>query len=261
MYGIIRRNKRKLLLVVALGAAAALAIVIVLFSRGTEEATAQENAPTLQTINRSLTIGEVTVTLEQVRHSPDALEAKYSYHTSDPKLDVDPMINGFNVTRADGSINDFQSAVRTDDGSEIIDFDIDSKIPGGGESVNVSLGSYITHAQNISGSITISLGPEYATAMSKESETNGPVRVPLNAELVTGNKRYDVSEMLVFPQTFHLWVYPKNEAAKRTLWGVIAQTASVTLTDNTGRIYEYLGGDASVDDLSPRGQEWQQFIS
>ena len=261
MYSVFQRHRGKfLILSLLVMVAATLAYRAVSTEAVIKEAVVQENALSLQAIDQSLTIGEVTVTLEQIRHSPDTLGAKYSYHTSDPKLDIDPMINGFNVTRADGSVNDFQYAVRTEDGSEIINFDIDSKIPGGGENVNVSLGSYITHSQDITGSVAISLGTEYATALSKENETNGPVRVPLNAELVTGNKRYRISEMLVFPQTFRLWVYPANEAARSTVWGVIAQKATATLTDNTGASYEYLGGDASFDDLSPRGQEWQQFI-
>ena len=213
-----------------------------------------------QQIDRTLTIGDVTVELEEIKRSPDTLAAKYSYQVSDPNLEVDQMINGFDLIRADGSIEDLQRASRTDDGSEIVNFDLSTRIPELGENVGISLGSYIVAAPEISGSVMIPLSSEYATALSKESETNGPVRIPLRAEMSIGDKRYNVAEMLVFPQKFRLWVYPSNEAARSTELGVIAPAAIATLTDNTGASYRYVGGDTAFDDLSPRGHKWRQFI-
>lgn len=255
-------NKPKaILLIVAFG----VALTALVYYGVSTEAVVQESDPALtvlttQTINRNLTIGEITVELEEVKHSPDTLTAMYSYQVSDTNLVVDQMINGIDLIRADGSVNDSLSSYRTDDGSKVVNFDVSTRIPGAGENVSISLGSYIVAAPEISGSVNIPLGSEYATALGKESETNGPVRIPLQTEMSIGDRRYNVAEMLVFPQKFRLWIYPVNESARSAELGVIDPSSVVTLIDNTGTSYRYLGGDTAFDNLSPRGHKWRQFI-
>ena len=86
-----------------------------------------------------------------------------------------------------------------------------------------------------------------------------PVSSPIGTDFSVGDRTYRISEMLVFPASFRLWIFPTNEAAKQTELGVIAESASIALTDNTGTSYRAIGGATSFDNLSPRGHEWRQY--
>ena len=178
---------------------------------------------------------------------------------------IHPTINGHSITRADGSVIDFpSSASQTDDGREISKFELSTPIPGGGETVDVSLGSYITPAStDTTGTALIEFAPNFGKAYEAAFNAPGavkPLEMPLQAELLMGERQYRVTKMTVFPISFQLEVVPVNEAGRRVeLWGV-DPSAESTLTDNAGTSYYLEGGSTAFDELSPRGHESQQFI-
>ncbi len=198
---------------------------------------------TRQTVNRSLTIDNVTVVLEAVTHSASRISPKFSYSSTTPGVNPTQLLTGFSVTRADGTTI-FPGAEG---------YLLNSRIPGGeGELVDISLGSYLVPA-NVSGSVTIDLGTAYKTAMDNPPN-DGPTIAPLDAEFWIGGRNYRVAKMIVFPIEFRLWVEPVNEAARQTDLG------KATLVDNTGNPYKYIGGRTTYDSLSPKGHQMRQFI-
>lgn len=198
---------------------------------------------THQTFNRSLTIDNVTVVLDAITHSASRISPKFSYSSTTPGVNPTQLLTGFSVTRADGTI--------IFPGTE--GYLLNSRIPGGeGELVDISLGSYLVPA-NVSGSVTIDLGTAYKTAMENPPK-DGPTIAPLDAEFWIGDRKYRVAKMIVFPIEFRLWIEPVNEAARQTDLG------KVTLVDNTGNPYEYIGGRTTYDNLSPKGHQMRQFI-
>ena len=204
---------------------------------------------TIQTFNQSLTIDGVTVVMDSITHSARDFSVTYSYSSNTPGVKPQQMINGKNLTRADGNMLFSDSPII---GAEV--FPLDSRIPGGeGELVDVSLGTYLIPA-NVSGKATIDLGTAYKTAA--EDPTDGSITAPLNAEFSIGDRKYRVAKILIFPTDFRLWIEPVNESARRT--ALVANEA--TLTDNTGNAYKHVGGDTAYDNLSPRGHKWHQII-
>ncbi len=218
-----------------------------------------------QQIDRTLIIGEVTVELEQTIHSSDTLELRYSYRSTQAGGMIHPTINGHSITRADGSVIDFPSSTsQTDDGGEISKFELSTPIPGGRETLDVSLGSYITPASTDTiGTALIEFAPNFGKAYDTALNAPGavkPIEMPLQAELLMGERQYRVTKMTIFPTSFQIEVVPVNEAGRKVeLWGV-DPSAESTLTDNTGASYYLGGGSTTFDELSPRGHASQQFI-
>lgn len=198
---------------------------------------------TQQTLNRSITIKNVTVALDTVSHSESRITPKFSYSSTTPGVNPTQLLTGFSVTRTDGTI--------IYPGTE--GYLLNSRIPGGeGEFVDISLGSYLVPA-DLSGKVTINLGTAYKTAMANPAN-DGPTIIPLNTEFPIGNKTYIISKMMVFPAEFRLQVEPLNEAARKTDLG------KATLVDNTGNPYKYIGGRTTYDNLLPKGHQMRQFI-
>ena len=241
-----------------------IALSPVLAGEDSPEATSSSMTYTQQ-LNRTLTIGDVTVELEQTTHSSDNLELRYSYYSTQAGVMIHPTINGHSLTRADGSVIDFPTSwAQTDDGDEISKFELSNPIPGGGETLDVSLGSYITPVSTDStGTALIEFAPNFGTAYDAALNAPGavkPIDMPLQAELLVDERQYRVTKMTVFPISFQLEVVPVNEAGRKVeLWGVDS-SSEATLTDNTGASYYLEGGSTGFDDLSPRGHTSQQFI-
>lgn len=243
-------NKSKVILILAIIIPMSTAIAVMAW--GDANPTSIQTEPdysTQQTFNQSLTIDNVTVVMDSVTHSSKELSVSYSYSSNTPGVNPQQMINGKNLTRADGNMLFSDSPIV---GAEV--FPLDSRIPGGeGELVDVSLGTYLIPA-NLSGNVTINLGAAYKTAT--EDPADGSITVPLNAAFSIEDRNYRVAQLLIFPTDFRLWIEPVNDSARRT--ALVANKA--TLTDNDGNIYQHVGGDTAFDNLSPRGHKWHQII-
>ena len=225
-------------------------------------------APTVhtQTINRTLTIGNVTVELEQTKHSAETLEIEYSYRTSLPDEIIHPMLNGYSVTRADGSVIDFSSSAPIVENDEIgiFKFDLDTAIPEAGENIDISLGSYIVPApSDVIGTTRIDFSPDFSTTYDTARNAPGaatPPEIPLKTELKIGERRYQVTKMTVLPVSFQLEIIPVNETARKVELFGVDLSAEVTLSDNNGGVYYLEGGSTDFDDLSPRGHISQRLL-
>ena len=252
---------------------AALGIITVASVIALSPVGAREDPPTppppltvhTQTFNRTLTIGNVTVELEQTKHSSETLDVEYSYRSSEPNQLVLPMINGYSVTRANGKSIDFPSSTaETNDGSEIFKFDLDTTIPEAGENIDISLGSYMVPApSDVTGTANIDFIPDFGTAYNTAINAPGavtPPEIPLKTELKVGERLYQVAKMTALPISFQLEIIPVNEAARKVEFFGVDDSAELTLSDNAGGVYYLEGGSTDFDDLSPRGHISQRLL-
>ena len=219
-----------------------------------------------QTINRILTIGNVTVELEQTKHSAETLELEYSYRTSLPDEIIHPMLNGYSITRADGSVIDFSSSAPIVENDEIGIFkiDLDTAIPESGETLDISLGSYIIPApSDVMGMARIDFSPDFGTIHDTARNAPGaatPPEIPLKTELKIAERLYQVTKITVLPVSFQLEIIPVNEAARKVELFGVDLSAEATLSDNAGGVYYLEGGSTDFDDLSPRGHISQRLV-
>ena len=131
-------------------------------------ATEPQYPPTLtpvtyaQQVNRTLTIGQVTVELHYANHSGSILEVHHSYRTTHPSGEVHSTLGGYSVTRADGSSTEIKTSVRDKpDVGEAYRYDIGAPIAEKGELLNISAGTYIIPAPEVTATTVIEFEPDF----------------------------------------------------------------------------------------------------
>ena len=149
--------------------AALLCLVIfsgVVISRVT--ATEPQSTPTptpvtyAQQINRTLTIGQVTVELHHANHTESILEVRHSYSTTHPSGFIDTKLGRRSVTRAGGSPIEFPRAAREQpDVGDALLYDLGTPIAQEGERLDISLGSYIIPAPEVTATALIEFNPDF----------------------------------------------------------------------------------------------------
>ena len=213
-----------------------------------------------QQVNRTLTIGQVTVELHHVHHSGSSLEVQHSYRTSHPTGDIHSTLGNHSVTRPDGSVITLKTSAREQpDVGETYLYDIGAPIAEEGERLSISLGSYIIPAPEVTATAVIKFDPEFGKSYDAALELPGatkPLEMPINTEFQVGDGQYLIEKITVYPIEFRMEIVPVNAAAKRI--GLLA--VGVTLDDDSGGTYRLEGGAGTFDDENPRGHVREQFI-
>ena len=213
-----------------------------------------------QQVNRTLTIGQVTVELHYANHSGSILEVHHSYRTTHPSGEVHSTLGGYSVTRADGSSTEIKTSVRDKpDVGEAYRYDIGAPIAEEGERLNISAGTYIIPAPEITATAVITFDPDFGKSYDAMLDLPGatkPLEMPTNAEFQVGGRRYLIEKITVYPIEFRMEVVPVNAAAKK----ISLLVSGVTMEDDTGGRYRLEGGRATFDDENPRGHVREQFI-
>lgn len=247
-------EKSGLVLGLALVAAAILMMACAAGGQGERMDDIEPEQPnvSVQTIDRSLTIRDVTVTLDEVTHistsASESVRFRYTYEHAHPNVHVSPTLMGRNITRANGTTHISQGF---DDGSyfdtTLVDgIYLNTSIPSSGENLTASLGVYEIPASDDTGDITLNLVGE------KRRNERGLNEIPTQAEFSVGNRRYRIPVIEVFPTKLQIFIEPANEAARRTHYG--ANLDEISLTDATGFSYPQSGGiQTSFDNHSPVG--------
>jgi len=214
MLDIIQQRKGKIILLIVIGIAAAFVIYRLMPPSPTEVSTLQ-STPTPypeQTweMNESLTIGDFTVDLLEIKDTADGLRVSRSHQTNVSELDYLP-IGSPEIQYADGSIEDAHGG----------------RLPGLGEDMNLSLGAFIVADTSLSGSVDIPL------ASLSENGTLSP-----QPELLIGDRSYAVTELAFMDERLRITLQPRNETAERSILGTAAGApAEAILTDETGKVY------------------------
>ena len=221
---------------------------------------AQTDDATL-TVGRSLTIGDITVELSEITETPDGLDIRHTYRTA--RSDTDAYLIGVPEIRTGEAWVGARKGVRAGDNSLTTNIPWRSEVPGYGEVASVNLGSFVVSTPDISGSAQIALGADYASDIVTEDLS---VEIPLNADLRMGSRHYRITKMILVRnpdaadfRDFRLTITPVNEAADKTELAA-GGPAAVTLTDNNGNAYAWLGARTRWDNSpTSRTIEWQQL--
>ena len=213
-----------------------------------------------QQVNRTLTIGKVTVELHYANHSGPSLEVHHSYSTTHPSGFIDTALGPHWVNRADGSPIEFPRAARDqpDVGVALL-YDLGTPIAEEGERLDISVGSYIIPAPEIPATAMIEFTPDFGKSYDAMLDLPGatkPLEMPINTEFHVGDSRYLIEKLYVFPTEFRMEVIPVNAAAKK----LSLLAPGVTMEDDTGGRYRLEGGAGTFDDENPRGHVREQFI-
>ena len=222
MYSIIQRNKSNLLALIALGVVAALVLDCTLPSPDSSDVVTPELIATpypgqIWQINESLTIGDFTVELLEIKNTTDGLKISHSHQTSLSKRDY-VQISTSEIRYADGSVSRAHRA----------------RLPGVGEDIDVSLGVFILADAESSGSVDIPL------ASVSESGEISP-----HLDLWVGDRRYAITELTFLEDdSVKIIVRPINPAAEFSTLLIPAPLVPgrATLTDDAGNTYRFLAG-------------------
>ena len=211
-------------------------------------------------INRTLTIGDVTVELHRAHHSGSTLEVHHSYSTGHPSGKIYPMLSGYSVTRTDGNLIESRGGAKEQpEIGEAYLYDIGIPLAQGGEHLDISAGSYIIPAPEITATALIEFDPDFAkshdAALSLPGATK-PLDMPTNLDFQVGDGQYRIEKITVFPIEFRMEIVPVNAAAKK----IDILVGGVTLEDDTGGRYLLKGGRVTYDDENPRGHVREQYI-
>ena len=249
---------------VALAAVLTLVVFAVVISRetATEEPQASPTPTPVtyaQQVNRTLTIDQVTVELHSANHSGSTLEVHHSYRTSHPSGNIHSTISGHEITRADGRpIESHRGAKEPPDFGVALSYDIGTPLAEEGERLDISVGSYIIPAPEITATAVIKFDPDFGKSYDATLDLPGatkPLEMPINTEFHVGDGRYLIEKITVYPIEFRMVVVPVNAAARKI--GLLA--VGVTMEDDTGGTYRLDGGRATFDDENPRGHVREQF--
>ena len=213
-----------------------------------------------QQVNRTLTIGKVTVELHYANHSGSSLEVHHSYSTTHPSGFVDTALGRRWVTRADGSPIEFPREAREQPevGVALL-YDLGTPIAEEGERLDISVGSYIIRAPEITTTAVIKFDPDFGKSYDAALDLPGETKrleMPINTEFHVGDSRYLIEKLYVFPTEFRMEVIPVNAAAKK----ISLLVSGVTMEDDTGGTYRLDGGVTGFDDENPKGHVREQFI-
>ena len=133
-----------------------------------------------------------------------------------------------------------------------------SRVPGSDDNVDLGLGSFIVAKPDITSTVNIPLGIEYANIVSGDSESN---ELSLQVDFSVGEAQFRITTLTLHTLGLSLLLVPLNESAKKIVLGTgTGVPAHAMLTDDRNSVFSYQGGAISWDD-TPHSQlaQWQSF--
>ena len=207
----------------------------------------------------TITKDGLTVRLTSARSVTDGLELMYShdqvagapgiYHISVPNIRHD---NGVILDVTSNAITNGGALAKVDAGPTSLPFD---------GSIDVDLGSWLVSDPTISATSNVSLNQDIADAMP---DSGASKTLTASGSLSANGRSYNITELVMDRRSeyevFHLKIVPANEFAQKT---ELASTkvASVTLTDNFGRSYLWIGTRTRWQEANggDKSVAWQQL--
>ena len=138
-------------------------------------------------------------------------------------------------------------------------YDLGTPITEEGERLDISLGSYIIPAPEVTATALIEFDPDFGKSYDAALDLPGatkPLEMPINTEFQVGDGRYLIEKLYVYPIEFRMEVIPVNAAAKK----INLLVGGVTMEDDTGGTYRLDGGVTGFDNENPKGHVREQFI-
>ena len=232
-----RNNRRRFTLILATATVVALLIGLAISNLAGQENT---SSPQVHRLNRSLSIGEITVNLSEIHEGSDTLKLHHSYSSDLPDssfLQLDRTEVWTTNRKLGRSRSETNSGLAT---MSVMDWD-SSRLTQGQE-VTVNAGSFIVNNSSISGNATISLGSDFSKSVVSSDEV---VRVSLDATLSVTGRSYKITDMTIIRKDglqpeFHIKLEPSNAQAKLTELVSFGDSSEVSLMDDTGVSYELM---------------------
>ena len=251
-----RSGRRKLIAIFATATTVALLLGLALSNLfGQEEGSSTQ----VHQLNRSLTIGDITVSLSEAHEDSDTLKLHHSY-TSD--LPDDNLIQLDRTEVWQSGTKAGRSHSETSAGSATMStLDWNSPLTEN-QAITVNAGSFLVGNASISGSSTISLGSGFSASASSNDEVT---QISLNATLSATGRSYHITRMTIVRKedlepVFHLTLVPDNPEAERTELVSFTGASHVTLTDSTGASYSLRGVRTRWNSTeSNKTVRWQQL--
>ena len=212
-------------------------------------------------IDRSITIGDVTVALSQAVGTDERIEIRHSYQAVNADVALYPV-------GLPDILNDQESIARIDktvaeSGNHFVTTFVWRRNAGDTDTADIYLGSLVVSEPELSGEGQIVLGEEYRSGIATESHY---AEVPLSDDISVGDRQYRVTEMALLREqdspeftSFILTIRPVNESASVTeLASVVGN--GVSLTDDAGHSYRWLGTTTRWNhSLESRTVAWQEI--
>ena len=210
-------------------------------------------------LGQTKTIGDFTVELIEARDTEEGLKIVHTYRTDLPEITYLP-VGSPKIQFADGSISRAGPSGRVNETTDIDTFEREpsSRIPGADDNVDLGLGSFIVAKPDITSTVNIPLGTEYADIVSGGSESN---QLSLEIDFSVAEAQFRVTTLTSHDFGLNLLITPVNESAKKIILGTgTGAPADVTLTDDKNSVFSYQGGAISWEDIpSSQLAQWQSF--
>ena len=234
-----------------MASAIAVAVVIVLYSEGLLSG---DTGPAY-----SITRGSMTVELSGATINSDSLELLYTFRNSDPNRTVHQL--GIpHIAASDGALGKASAGRKSASQSEV-KITWDAEAPAQGENLAINMGSFVVSEPLITGQTSIPIGSQFADAEFTDDELTS---VSVQANLSVGDGQYSINELVIdrtsTEDSFWLKVTPTNRSARAVELGA-GGPAQVTLTDESGRSYEWIGTSTRwTTSTNSREVAWQHWV-
>ena len=140
-----------------------------------------------QEVDRTLTIGDVTVTLHRVHHTNDGVEVHHSFSTSHPSGDIHSTLGGYSVGRTDGTVVELKRASKEQpEIGESYWYALDTPLAEEGERLDISLGTYVIPGPDVVGTAKIEFEPDFGKSYDAALDMPGatkPLEMQIGADL------------------------------------------------------------------------------
>ena len=194
-------------------------------------------------IDRSLTMGEVTVKLTELISTEDGVNIRHSHRASDPDVALYP-VGQPEIVNADEPIARIGKTVAEGGNLSTTSFTWRKSAVGVPDVADVRMGSFVVSRPEVSGAGQIELGEDYRSRIEADKRNVG---VPLKAEITLDGRHFRATEMLLTREPgskefagFVLTIKPADDVASITELAPVGST-SVILTDDADSSYRWLG--------------------
>ena len=194
-------------------------------------------------IDRSLTMGEVTVELSELVSTEDGVNIRHWHGTSDPDVIIHP-VGQPEIVSADESMARISKSFAEGGNLFTTSFTWRKSDVGVPDVADVRMGSFVVSRPEVSGAGQIELGEEYRSRIATDKRN---VEVPLTAKVTLAGRHFRATEMLLTREPgskefagFVLTIKPADDVASVTELAPVGST-SVILTDDADSSYRWLG--------------------
>ena len=203
----------------------------------------EEPIGSMLAIDRSLTMAEVTVELSELASTKNGVDIRHSYSTSDPDSALYPVGQPAIMT-GDQPVARISKTIAEGDNTFVTSFTWRKRDDGLPNTVDLHMDSFVVIRRDLSGGGQISLGEEYRSHIAADKRN---VEVPVTAEITLHGRLFMATEMRLTREPasteftrFVLTVTPVDGLASITELASVGD-ANITLTDDTGSSYRWLG--------------------